>query len=730
MGGKYLGGPSKYSRINLVIKKRLLVLFGIIFVIFLLLVCRVGYIQLIQGPGLQKLAVEQWTNDVKIDAKRGKIIDRNGYELAVSASCERVDAYMHDILAKEKDNKNIKAEIAHKLSGVLGDKEEDILKKLNMKLSNGNPINSVTIKRRIEKSQADEIRKLQLPGIVVSEDSKRYYPNGNFLSQVLGFTNIDGVGQEGLEKKYDKELKGLPGRIIMETDPYRREMPYNISDYIAPVNGEDLVLTIDEKIQLYVEKALENAIVTNKAKDATAIVMDPTTGEILAMASKPDFNPNNPRDMQGLSNFNDVMKLWSNRAVTFTYEPGSIFKVVTASAALQEGVVKDNSKFYCPGYKIVADRRIKCWRTQGHGSENFAQILQNSCNVGFMDLGEALGRDKLYKYVNVFGFGKPTGLDVNFEESGYKRPVNKVGPVELANLSFGQGISVTPIQMAVTMATIANDGKMMEPHIVKQIQSTDENGNVKIIKQVQPKMKGQAIDPGVAKELRNYLETVITEGGGLNAAVDGYHIAGKTGTAQKAENGRYVHGKYVASFIGMAPVDKPKYAVFVCIDEPDPSKYYASLTAAPVAREIFKDIFQSQNIPPDNGAKNLTDVVIPNVVNLTKSQASSKLESVGLKAELNGSGKVVSSMYPKAGISVKAGSKVILYLGNDQTYNNKVIVPDLHGKDEKEVSNILNSLSLKLNKIGKGYAMDQNPEVGDEITKGSQVDVEFDIYGD
>lgn len=725
-----MAGPTNNNGINIVIKKRLLAVFGIIFLLLLLLVFRLGYIQIIQGPGLLKLAIEQWTNDVKIDAKRGSIIDRNGYELAVSASCERVDAYMHDIVSAQKDDKNIKVEIAQKLSAILGDKEEDILKKLNMTLSNGSPINSVTIKRRIEKSQADEIRKLQLPGIVISEDSKRYYPNGNFLSQVLGFTNIDGVGQEGLEKKYDSVLKGLPGRIIMETDPYRREMPYNISDYIKPVNGDDVVLTIDEKIQLYVEKALENALTEYKAKDATAIVMDPTTGEILAMASKPDFNPNDPRNMQGLSSFNDVMKLWSNRAVTFTYEPGSIFKIVTASAALQEGLINDKTRFYCPGFKIVADRRIKCWKTQGHGSETFAQILQNSCNVGFMDLGEELGRDRLNKYISAFGFGKPTGIDVNFEESGYKRPVNKVGPVELANLSFGQGISVTPIQMAEAACAIADNGKMMEPHLVKQIQSTDENGNVKIIKQIQPKSEGQVIDANVAKELRDYLETVITIGGGKSASVDGYHIAGKTGTAQKAENGVYVHGKYVASFIGMTPVDNPKYVVFLCIDEPDPSNYYAASTAAPTAKEIFEDIFESQNIAPDESAKSSAQVIVPNVVNLTQYQAENKMKNAGLNVQVSGSGKIVTSIYPKAGISVKTGSKVILYLGNGQTYNNKVIVPDLHGKDEKEVSKVLKSLGLRLNGIGNGYAMEQDPEVGVEVTKGSQVDVEFDIESD
>ncbi|HBM74359.1 MAG TPA: stage V sporulation protein D, partial [Clostridiaceae bacterium] len=353
----------KNPNINLIIRKRLVILFGIIFFIMLALIGRLGWIQIVQSPYLQKLAVEQWTNDVKIDAKRGKILDRNGEELAISASCERVDLYMRDLLNAEKENKDIKKEMAAKLSAILGDSSDTILKKLNATLSNGKPMNSVTIKRRIDKSQADKIRELKLPGIVVSEDSKRYYPNGNFLANVLGFTNIDGAGQEGIELKYDKELKGTPGWVVMEADRYRREMPYNISDYKDPVNGNDIILSIDESIQLYVEKAVENALIENKAKSATAIVMDPKTGEILAMATKPDFDPNDPKKMDGYKDVQEMMKSWSNRAVTFTYEPGSVFKIVTATAALGENLVSDTDRFNCPGYKIVGGRRIKCWKT-------------------------------------------------------------------------------------------------------------------------------------------------------------------------------------------------------------------------------------------------------------------------------------------------------------------------------------------------------------------------------
>lgn len=720
---------AKSENVNLIIKKRLIFIFVIIFILILVLIVRVGWIQLVQGPELQKLAVEQWTNDVKIDAKRGKILDRNGKELALSASCERVDAYMHDIRKEEANNKNIKNEIASKLSAIIGDKEEDILKRLNMTLSNGQPMNSVTIKRRIEKSQADEIRKLKLPGIIVSEDSKRYYPNGNFLSHVLGFTNVDGVGQEGLEKRYNEELAGKPGRIIMEADLYRRQLPYNISKYVEPENGKDITLTIDESIQFYVEKALDDAVAVNKAKAATAIVMDPTTGEILAMASKPDFNTNDPRNMGSYTDFQDVIRSWNNRAVTYTYEPGSIFKVVTAAAAISEGLVSDNDRFVCNGYKVVADRRIKCWKAGGHGVQTLSEILQNSCNVGFMELGERLQKERLYKYFDSFGLGKPTGIDVNFEESGYVRPINKVGPVELANLSFGQGITVTPIQMTSVFAAIANDGKMMEPHLVKKIESVDEEGNVVEKEEIEPKMTRQAIDEGTAKKLRGYLENVISIGGGKKAYIEGYRIAGKTGTAQKAEGGRYASGKYVASFVGMAPVDNPRFVVYVSIDEPDPSNYYAGQIVAPLAGQIFKDIFISRNIKPDTDKPDI-EVIVPNVVGLSKNEAMSTLKSSGFNVEVKNEGNTVSDMAPRPGISINSGSKVILYMGNGENYNNRVIIPNLNGKDVEEAAAILKSLDLKLKASGNGYVSSQNPKVGESVQRGSTVNVELEVYGD
>lgn len=710
-------------------KKRLVVLFVIISFIMIILIGRLGWIQIVQGGGLKKLASEQWTNEVRIDAKRGEILDRNGGKLAISASCQRIDVYMRDVIRAEKDNKDIKNEIATKLANILGDKEEDILKKLNATLSNGQPMNSV-IKRRIDNSKGDEIKKLKLPGIIVSEDSKRYYPNVSFLSHVLGFTNIDGQGQKGIELKYDKELKGVPGLITMEADVNGRELPYNISKYDNSVNGQDITLTIDESIQLYVEKALENALVENKAKAATAIVMDPKTGEILAMASKPDFDPNDPKNMSNYKSVQDMMQSWNNKAVTFTYEPGSVFKLITGAAALGENIANDSSRYTCTGHIDVAGRRINCWKTTGHGIQDFAEILQNSCNVGFMKIAAELGKDKLYKYINAFGFGKKTGIDVNYEETGYMTPIGKVGPVELANISFGQGIVVTPIQLVSDYAAIANGGKMMVPHLIKSIGSKDLDGNITSNREIQPELSRQVVDANTANTLLESLETVITVGGGHSSYIEGYRIAGKTGTAQKAGNGGYLPDKYICTFVGIAPVDNPQFVVYVSVDEPDPSRYYASQVVAPVAGQIFRDIFISRNILPDKNSGSGIDVIIPNVVGLSEMDAGNRLRFSGFTVETNGRGTTVEKTNPIPGVYVKAGSKVIISMGNGTNYNSKVSVPSLINMNKEQAKSLLDSLGLKLNISGKGLISSQSPQVGKTVEKGTSISAKMEEVGD
>lgn len=711
------------SRTNITIRKRIVWLLLIIFLIQAVIVGRYAWVQIVWAPKLQQWAVDQWTNDTVIAAKRGKILDRNMNPLAVSGNVERIDALLKEIIKAEKDGKITKAQIASKMAPILNMNEEEILKKLNKKLKSGAPMASVTIARRIEREQANKIRELKLPGIIITEDTKRYYPNGSLLSQVLGNTNIDGDGRAGLEYYYNNELKGVPGRYVGETDAYHRELPNNLTTYVSPQNGYDLVLTIDESIQYFAEKAIEQGLVEYKAKRISVLVMDPKTGEILAMANKPDYDPNNP--VQG--SVEEAMKLWKNRTVNENFEPGSILKVITAAAALEEDLVNDSSKFVCNGSLEVGGRRIKCWKTAGHGTQTFPQILQNSCNVGFMLLGDKLGKDKLYKYFNAFGFGKRANIDYPGEEKGIIMPIEKVGPVELANESFGQGIAVTMVQYLTALSAIANDGKMMEPHLVKRILYVDENGTPSVIKEVEPKAVKQVISQETSRKLRPILESVVTTGAGKRAYIEGYHLGGKTGTAQKVIDGKYVYGRYISSFSAIAPCNDPKLAIIVSIDEPDPSNYYSGSTATLIAKQIFEDIFRYLDIQPDtqdiNNPKVNREVVVPEIRGIAVEEGKKDLSKLKLSYETTGNGNVICDMSPKPGISVKEGTKVMLYLGMEKNTNQKVAVPDFTEMTKKEINELAYSLGLKISFMGDGIAVSQDVSPRTEVDKGSQIRV-------
>lgn len=715
---------SLQPKTNVTMRKRVVWLLFMILFVMIVIAARYAWVQIVWSKQLQQWAVDQWTNDTRIAAKRGRILDRNGSPLAVSGNVERVDAFIKDINDGERKKKITREQIAEQLSSILNMNKETILAKLNKKLPNGLPLSSVTIARRIEKDQGNKIRDLKLPGIVITEDTKRYYPNGNFLAHVLGNTNIDGDGRAGLELKYNDELKGVPGRFMGETDRYHRELPYSIATYIPPKNGDDLVLTIDQSIQYFTEKAVEKGLEEYKAKAISAIVMDPKTGEILAMANKPDYDPNNP--IKG--SVEDSIKLWRNRAINENFEPGSVLKVVTASAAIEENAVSDSDKFACSGSYKVADRIIHCWKRTGHGIQSFPQILQNSCNVGFMILGERLGKAKLYKYFNAFGFGKKTNIDYPGEEKGIIRPMEKVGPVELANEAFGQGISVTAIQYATAFSAVANGGKLMEPHLVKQILNTDENGNTSVVKDIKPKVVRQVISSDSAKKLRQMLETVISVGGGKKAYIPGYHIGGKTGTAQKVVNGVYAPGKYVSSFAAMAPVNDPKFVMFISIDEPDPSNYYSGSTAAPLGKEIMQDIFRYMNIPIDksdveNTELALNEVTVPEVRGMDTSEAQSILKKSKLNFQTEGNGSIIYDVSPKPGVLVKENTKVQLYLGVDKNLKTKIAVPDFTNKTEKEINDLAKSLGLKISFTGEGIGSSQDIQPGTEVEKNTTIKV-------
>lgn len=698
-------------------KKRIAIVYIVMIFVQTVIAARYAWVQLIWSPQLQRWAKEQWTNDVKIEAKRGKILDRNMNPLALSGNVERIDVFLRDVKDAEKNKKVTKEDMASKLSPILGISTDDLIKKLSMNY------NAVTLKRRVDKNIGNKVRELKLPGVVVSEDTQRYYPNGNFLAHVLGSVDSDGNGRSGLELYYNKELKGVPGRLIVQADAYHRELPYTAPEYEPPKNGNDVVLTIDQSIQFFVERALEQGLIEYKAKRASAIVMDPKTGEILAMANKPDFDPNKPvanKDIQ------ESLSAWRNRMIQENFEPGSILKVITASAALEEKIVdEEKDKFVCNGSRVVAGTRIKCWRTSGHGTQTFAEILQNSCNVGFMILGEELGKEKLFKYFKLFGFGQKTEVDFSGEEKGLLRDISQMGPVETANEAFGQGIAVTGIQYLTALAAIANDGVMVQPHFLKQVLSTDENGNTSVIKEFKPKVIKQVISKETSEKMRGYLELVVSKGAAKKAYIEGYHVGGKTGTAQKVKvDGRgYEAGKYISSFAAIAPANNPKIVILVSIDEPDPSNYYAGSTAAPLAKIIIEDIMKYLNVEPDSQKEVIQQVVIPEVRGLKLEEAQKILKQSKLDFEKQGTGDIVYDISPKPGLSVNENSKITLFMGYDTNSNMKVAVPDFKNMTKKEIQDLAKSLGLKVNISGDGIGASQDILPGQEVEKNTTINV-------
>ncbi|MFT5871328.1 MAG: stage V sporulation protein D (sporulation-specific penicillin-binding protein) [Clostridium sp.] len=693
---------------------------------------------IVKGKEYKERAILQWTSDVRISPKRGRILDRNGKELAISANVFRVDLDLNSLRDTTKKNKLTMSDIAPGLAEILGMESKDVLSILTKTNSKGKAIGAAILKRRIDKPMADKIadfsKKQNLRGIVITGDTKRYYPNENFLANVLGHTNSDGNGLTGVELYYNKYLSGVPGIKISETDRKSEELPYTISDYTKPVDGKDVVLTIDQMIQYFCEKAAEQAMIDNKAAAVTIIAMNPKNGEILGVVNKPDYNPNDPWDLS--KSFDENQKAWRNRAVSDTFEPGSIFKVVTATAAMEEGLVKESDKFVCNGSTVVSGRAIKCWKTTGHGEQNFIDILKNSCNVGFMELGRRLGPEKLNKYISLFGFGKRTGIDLNGEASGIVRKTKDMTPLDLAVTSFGQGNTLSCIQYLSAFNAIANGGKLITPHVMKEIVAYDDSKNKQVLQTFSNYNERKIVDEPTAKLLRNYLEQVVESGGGKKAFIAGYHIAGKTGTAQKINTTGpgYAPQKYVSSFAGMAPANDPQISILINIDEPDPSNYYGGQIATVVGKQVFNDIFNYLSIKSDASSEEiakslLKDIIVPELRGLKKADAQKLLKTNNLKAKLSDDGEIITDMTPKPGYTVKEGTEIILHTDKRAESSNTVMVPNIKGNSPEVTSALLNSLGLKVQFIGNGVASEQSIE-GSEVKKGTTVTVHLNIMGD
>lgn len=652
-------------------RKRLVIVMVLACSLFLGLIFRIGYLQLVKGEWLSTKASEQQTREIPIEAKRGTIYDTNMKELAVSVT-------KYTVWCKPVEVKDAK-KTSEELAKILDEKYDDIYNKVNKK-----NMALVKVKRWIDDDTADKITKAGLSGIWVAEDNQRYYPYGNFASYVLGHTSADSAGVAGIELKYDSVLKGTSGKLIVSTDAAGKEIPQGSEQYYEPTTGNGLVLTVDEVIQHYCEKAAQKAYEENNASKVTIIAMDPKTGDIKAMVKKPDYDPNTPTKaiypayeelLEECKSDNEKIKaystMWRNTAVSDTYEPGSTFKLITSASGLEEGVVKQDDKFTCSGSVMVEGQKIKCWRSyRPHGAETFKQGVQNSCNPVFVEVGRRLGVAKMYDYIEAFGLNKKTGIDLPGEAGSIMYKEKDVGPVELATISFGQSISVTPIQLITAVCSIVNDGNRMEPRLVKSY--TDNKGN--ITKEIDPVQVKQVISKETSAQMREIMESVVTDGGGKIAYLPGYRLGGKTGTAQKVINGSYAQGHYVCSFIGMAPADDPEIVVLAIVDEPTGVMQFGSTTAGPIIKEVMSNTLKYLGVEPEyteeEKSENIKNKVsVPDVRGLTIEDATKVLEEAKLEANIDNDvdikeETIIKDMFPKPGVSVNEGSLISIYFDN------------------------------------------------------------------
>lgn len=629
-------------------KKRLFIIFSIALFVLIALLGRLSFVQLIQGPWLTGKAENLWGRDIPFSSKRGRILDRNGELIAYNISSPSVMVVPAQIKDKEGT--------ASKLAKILEVPEEKILPFVKKKQL---IVRITPYGRKISEAKAEEIQGLQLPGVVVTEDSKRYYPYQSLASHILGFTGIDNQGLAGLELEYNKQLQGTPGYISFSANARGEKLPGGVDRFTPPKNGMDLKLTIDINIQKIIERELDQAMAQYQPENVIAIAMDPKTGEILGMSSRPTYRPDQYKTTDPLI-YNRNLPIWK------TYEPGSTFKIITLAAALQEKKVNLKQGFFDPGFIAVGGARLRCWKSGGHGSQTFLEVVENSCNPGFVTLGQRLGKEKLLSYINQFGFGQKTGIDLNGEAKGILFKPSRMGPVELATTAFGQGVAVTPIQQVAAVAAAVNGGKLMVPHLAKQW-TNPENG--KSVSTVSPTVKREVITESTSAAVRAALESVVAKGSGRKAFVDGYRVGGKTGTAQKVgPNGTYLQNNHIVSFIGFAPADDPKVVVYLAVDNPKGIQF-GGVVAAPIVGNIIGDTMRYMKVPkrknqiePEENPLYDTIVTTPNFVGQDIDKIKNSLFTTPI--ETVGNGKVVISQIPRPGERVKKGTLIRMYLGN------------------------------------------------------------------
>ena len=628
------------------IHTRIRYVFLVVVIVLVIAIAKVFYIQVFAYDKLSTLAESLWSRKLPISADRGNIVDRNGVVLATNITTTSLVVIPNQIVDKK--------DAAKKISEILGSDYEDMLKHLSKNTS----IERVHPEGRgLDYETADAIDALKIDGVYLVKESKRYYPYGDLLSHVLGYVGIDNQGLSGLELMYDDYLTGEDGSIKYFSDGKGQRLEL-AEIYEAPTSGITLELTIDIELQQAVENELDNAFSKYDADSAIAIAMDPNTGEVLAMASRPNFDSNNYQDY-------DTEVINRNLPIWMTFEPGSTFKIITLSAAIEEGLVNIFEDRYTDSGAITVDgATLHCWKHGGHGDQSYLEVVENSCNPGFVNLGLKLGKDTLMEYINNYGFGTKTGIDLNGEGSGILFDVADMGNVELATTAFGQGISVTPLQQVRAVSAVVNGGTLYTPYIVKSFMEPETKT---IVKSISPTAQKEVISSETSEIVRYALESVVAKGSGHNAYIENFRIGGKTGTAQTVENGVYSDSKYILSFIGFMPADDPEIVVYVAIENAKNVTQYGGTVAAPIARNIFLSAIDILDIKPDTEGipKEYTwldtkYVVVPDVVGLSLDDAKKNLK--GFNIEYSGSGDEVFYQSPSGGMYVKEGGVVVLML--------------------------------------------------------------------
>ncbi len=721
---------------------------------FLPLAAALVKIQLFEYKKYQSMAIEQQTRDTVITPKRGVIYDRNMKEVAVSATAETVF-----ISPAEMETEEDARTVAKILSETLELEYDDVLKKTENKKSYYQ-----VIKKKIDIEAAtklrEQIKEHGVKGIHLAEDTKRYYPYGSFASQVIGFCGDDNTGLFGIEMKYENVLKGMPGRVIAAKNARGTDMSFQYEEYHDAQNGQNIVLTIDETIQQVLENHLRTAVVDGKIENRGAgIVYNIKTGEILAMATYGDFDLNAPfeiTDPEALKRIeeatedekktvrsNELQASWRNKFISDAYEPGSVFKILTVAMGYEEGVVNENSSFSCPGGLRVADRTIHCWKREGHGNVSLSQALEKSCNCALMNIAARIGNEKFYNYCEGFGLLDKTGVDLIGEAGGYffnekdfKNPKNKVS---LAVASFGQTFKVTPMQIVCAVGAVVNDGKLMKPHIVKEI--VDDNGIV--IKKNEAEIVRQIISEKTSDFINASIEETVATGTGKNARVSGYRIGGKTGTSEKVDEYTAEEGKkYIASFFGVAPMEDPEIAILVMLDTPRGIYLEGSQLAAPVAGKVFGEILPYLGFEPTYTADELVgaEVTMPNLIGGT-SEGVNKLLSTNrnyssFTIKTVGDGSVCTDQLPAEGSKIPKNSTIVVYMGG-KAESEQVEMPNVIGMTPESANKVLTNAGLYMKANGAvserssavGATKQQYPE-GTKLKKGTVVSVEFyDIAG-